>query len=98
MMKQRESLPEVLQQLNDKGYLLAEHYLASYPEESILSNDWRLDTVRQVQDEANWGTRSMVVAVSSIQRHMKLVFVQAVQSQKDYSPMAILRRLFPTKR
>ena len=98
MMKQRESLPEVLQQLNDKGYQLAEHYLTTYPEESILANDWRLDTVRQVHDETNWGTRSMVVAVSSILRHMKLVFVQALRSQMDYSPMAILKRLFPVRK
>lgn len=97
MMKQRESLTEVLHQLNDKGYQLAEQYLASYPEESILATDWRLDAVRHVQDDQQWNVKSMVVAVSSIQRHVKLVFVEAVRSQKDVSPMSILRRLFPSK-
>lgn len=95
MMTYRNSLPEVLQQFHEKGYHLAEQYLSLHSEDSIRSTDWRLDTVKQIQDDTHWGTRMMVVAVSSLQRSIKLVFVQPVKSQKDVSPLGILKRLFP---
>lgn len=97
MMTYRNSLPEVLQQFHEKGYHLAEQYLSLHSEDSIRSTDWRLDTVKQVQDDKHWGTRMMIVAVSSLQRSIKLVFVQPIKSQKDISPVGILKRLFPAR-
>jgi hypothetical protein len=96
MMTYRNSLPEVLQQFHEKGYHLAEQYLSLHSEDSIRSTDWRLDSVKQIQDDTHWGTRMMIVAVSSLQRSIKLVFVQPIKSQKDVSPVGILKRLFPT--
>jgi len=88
MMKYRNSLSEALQNLVSKGYSLADAQL----EESFQSNDWRLDSVEQVSQEQG---KTLVIAVSSASRKMKLVFVEALTSITDFSPMTLLRRLFP---
>lgn len=88
MMKHRKSLSETLQNLTLKGYCLADTQL----EESLQSDDWRLDSVEHVIQEQG---KTLVIAVSSASRKMKLVFVEALTSINDFSPMTLLRRLFP---
>lgn len=88
MMKHRKSLSETLQSLTSKGYRLADAQI----EASIQSNDWRLDSVEQVMQEHG---KTLVIAVSSASRKMKLVFVEVLTSVGDFSPMTLLRRLFP---
>ncbi len=65
------------------------------PGQAIQSNDWRLDSVQQVRREQNNGNSALVIAVSSHQQRMKLVFVEAMQHKSDFSPMNLLRKLFP---
>ncbi len=91
-MKQRNSLSETLQNLETLGYRLADDQMAEFPEESLQSNDWRLDSVEQVLQEQG---KMLVIAVSSASRHMKLVFVEILTSLADFSPIVLLRRLFP---
>ncbi len=90
------SLPDALQNLTAKGYHLADTDTIEMPNQSIHSHDWRLDSVQQVRQEQHDGVTSLVViAVSSVQQHLKLVFVEVMQQKSDFSPMNLLRKLFP---
>ncbi|MBK7938098.1 MAG: hypothetical protein IPJ82_13835 [Lewinellaceae bacterium] len=91
-MKQYNSLSETLQNLTTLGYRLADDQMAEFPEESLQSDDWRLDSVEQVLQEQG---KTLVIAVSSARRHLKLVFVEILSSVSDFSPITLLRRLFP---
>ncbi|MCB0527005.1 MAG: hypothetical protein R2791_14570 [Saprospiraceae bacterium] len=93
-MKHHNSLSEILQNLNEQGYLLAEEQLANFPEENLRSDDWRLDSVEEVLQESG---KALVIAVSSASRHLKLIFVEALSSLSDFSPITLLRRLFPMR-
>ncbi len=95
MFKSSTSLPDALQNLTSKGYHLADSQLIGMPDQAIHSNDWRLDSVQQVRREQN-NSSALVIAVSSAHRHMKLVFVEGIQQKSDFSPMNLLRKLFPT--
>ncbi len=89
------SLPDALQTLTAKGYHLADSQITEKPDQSIQSHDWRLDSVQQVREENNGATSLVVIAVSSVQQHLKLVFVEVMQQKSDFSPMNLLRKLFP---
>lgn len=93
-MQQKQSVTEALQTLEAKGYHLADK-LTDQPEESIRSEDWRLDSVQKVHEE---GRSALLIAVSSARRRLKLVFVESVFSKSDFSPMTLLRKLFPQKK
>lgn len=88
MMKHHKSLSDTLQNLTSKGYCLADKQI----DESLQSNDWRLDSVEQVSQEQG---KTLVIAVSSASQKMKLVFVEVLSSISDFSPLVLLRRLFP---
>jgi hypothetical protein len=92
-MPQKQSFSEAIQSLEAKGYHLADT-LSTQPDESIQSNDWRLDSVQKVQED---GRNALVIAVSSASRRLKLVFVESTFSMSDFSPMTLLRKLFPKK-
>lgn len=92
IMKQRTSLSETLQNLTSQGYRLVADLLAEFPEQSIRSDDWRLDSVEQVRQENG---NTLVIAVSSTSRRMKLVFVEMLTSITEFSPITLLRQLFP---
>jgi len=92
-MQHKQTVSEVLQTLEAKGYHLADT-LAEQPEESIQSNDWRLDSVQKVQEDDR---SALLIAVSSTSRRLKLVFVESVFSKADFSPMSLLRKLFPKR-
>ncbi|MDX1913694.1 MAG: hypothetical protein SFV22_19520 [Saprospiraceae bacterium] len=92
-MQQNQSVTEAIQHLEAKGYHLADQ-IADHAEESIQSSDWRLDSVQQVQEE---GKNSILIAVSSASRRLKLVFVESTFSKSDFSPMNLLRKLFPKR-
>jgi hypothetical protein len=96
-MKQRVSLPEVLQELSAQGYYLADSDFSEAPNESIRSVDWRLDSVQKVTHTLQHDASALVIAVSSVSKRMKLVFVEVLMSKSDFSPMALLRRLFPMR-
>jgi len=90
------SLSEILQQLIEKGYKLADLDFTPRSDEN-LPNDWRLDTVKHVHNDQKNNNLSIVIAVSSGSRSSKLVFVEPLHSRQksDFSPMEVLRRLFP---
>lgn len=90
-MRHQPSVSEALQTLEAKGYHLADT-LSDQPDESIQSNDWRLDSVQKVQDD---GRSALLIAVSSASRRLKLVFVESTISISDFSPVTLLRKLFP---
>ena len=92
-MQQNQSISEALQSLESKGYHLADH-LSPQPDESIQSNDWRLDSVHKVQED---GRNALLIAVSSASRRLKLVFVEFTHSLSDFSPVTLLRKLFPKR-
>ncbi len=92
-MQQHQSVTETLQTLEAKGYHLADSLLEQ-PDASIESNDWRLDSVHKVNEE---GKRSLLIAVSSASRRLKLVFVESTFSSSDFSPVTLLRKLFPKR-
>ncbi len=92
--KHRKSLPETLKNLFSNGYRLADNHIADLPDESIQSDDWRLDSVNRVLQEQGG---AIVIAVSSVRRCMKLVFVEVLLPQHDFSPIQLLRRLFPMR-
>lgn len=94
-MKKSTSISEALQHLISNGYQLAESQMSSLPEEAILSDDWRLDSVHQIPPGQESRAKTLVIAVSSVRRHLKLVFVENLLPKSDFSPMTILRRLFP---
>jgi hypothetical protein len=95
------SLTEVLHQLNDQGYRLADADIAAMPSESIQSNDWRLDQAYRLPHSTDTETDTnsvYVIAVSSTKRLLKLIFVEVRFPQDDFSPLTLLRRLFPRRR
>jgi len=94
-MKKSTSISEALQHLISNGYQLAESQIACLPEEAILSDDWRLDSVHQVPPGQETRAKTLVIAVSSARRRLKLVFIENLLPKSDFSPMTILRRLFP---
>ena len=91
-------LAETLQSLLAKGYQLADNLLPSFSTDSIKSDDWRLDSMHHVVMGPDLPMQSLVIAVSSHRRHLKLVFVEPVVSKQDFSPMHLLRQLFPLRR
>lgn len=90
----RKSLPETLKNLISNGYRLADTQLAELPDESIQSDDWRLDSVSQIKQDTG---KALVIAVSSVQKCMKLIFVEFLLPQTDFSLMTLVRRLFPMR-
>lgn len=96
-MPQEKSLAQVLQQLHLKGYQLADNHVAALPDEALQSVDWRLDEMHRVRQEGNNENLALAIAVSSLQRRMKLVFVEVLISEHNFSPMTLLRRLFPLR-
>ena len=88
--KHRKSLSEALKNLISSGYRLADTQL----DESIQSDDWRLDSVEKIRQEQG---NALVIAVSSVQRCMKLIFVESLVPQSNFSLMNLLRRLFPMR-
>lgn len=93
MMQQNQSFSEAIQSLEAKGYHLADT-LTAQPDESIQSNDWRLDSVQKVQEE---GKNALLIAVSSTSRRLKLVFIESIFTMSDFSPVTLLRKLFPKR-
>lgn len=94
MKKHRKSLSETLKNLMSSGYHLADAHIAALPDESLQSDDWRLDSVEQIRQEQG---KALVIAVSSVSRRMKLIFVEVLFPQSDFSLMTLLRRLFPMR-
>lgn len=92
-MQKNQSVSETLQTLKAKGYHLADS-IEDQPDASVQSNDWRLDSVHKVEDE---GRNALLIAVSSASRRLKLVFVESSFSRADFSPMTLLRKLFPKR-
>lgn len=90
-MKHRSSLSDTLQNLNAKGYSLVTQAEPT-PDESLYSDDWRLDSVEKIRDDQE---NILVIAVSSVSRCMKLIFVETLLPKSDFSLMTVLRRLFP---
>ena len=97
-MLSNASLADVLQHLHAKGYRLADPEIAALPNDALQATDWRLDSLDQVQPDDESRNKVLVIAVSSVQRRMKLVFVEVVFSNTNFSPIVLLRRLFPTRR
>jgi hypothetical protein len=91
-MKHRKLLSETLQKLLSNGYSLADTSIDALPDESIQSNDWRIDAVEKIRQEQG---SAIVIAVSSVRRCKKLVFVEVSAPKAEFSPMTLLRRLFP---
>lgn len=94
MKKQSKSLSETLKNLISSGYCLADDQIAALPDEHLQSDDWRLDSVEQILQEQG---KALVIAVSSVRRCMKLIFVEVLLPQGEFSLMNLLRRLFPMR-
>ncbi|HAD10894.1 MAG TPA: hypothetical protein DCF33_00500 [Saprospirales bacterium] len=92
-MQQSQSVSEALRNLEAKGYHLADSH-TDQPEEGSQPNDWRLDSVQKVHEE---GKNALLIAVSSASRRLKLVFLESTFSPSDFSPLTLLRKLFPNK-
>ena len=92
-MQQPLSVSEALQTLEAKGYNLADT-ITDQPDQSMGMNDWRLDSVHKVKEADR---NALLIAVSSASRRVKLVFVESTFSMSDFSPMNLLRKLFPKR-
>ena len=92
-MKKSQSVSEVLQSLQTKGYQLADSP-SETPDGPSQPFDWKLDGVHPVHEE---GRYALLVAVSSASRNRKLLFLESAPSQASFSPMALLRKLFPKR-
>jgi hypothetical protein len=92
-MQQNQSVSEALRNLEAKGYHLADPH-NDHPDEGAQPNDWRLDSIQKVHEE---GKNSLLIAVSSASRKLKLVFLEPTFSPSDFSPVTLLRKLFPNK-
>lgn len=77
---------------------MADAKIAAMPSESIQSEDWKLDVARQVRHEQYPNHKVLVIAVSSRRRDMKLLFVEVVFPGVEFSPLQLLKRLFPENR
>ena len=95
-MTYSSSLSETLQNLAVKGYRITDLEHLAIPEDAIQSHDWRLDAMHHVKTESSRGPQTLVIAVSSAHKHLKLAFVRELLSKQDFSPLTLLRRLFPT--
>ena len=93
-MQQHPSVSEALQTLENEGYHVVETD-PTQPTESIESNDWRLDAIHTVKEK---GSNALFIAVSSASKRLKLVFVETAYSLSDYSPVSLLRKLFPKRK
>jgi len=93
-MVYNKSLPETLQSLMQFGYRLADARIAELSNEALQSDDWRLDRVMQIKGEDK-STMVLVIAVSSIVRELKLVFVEVMDPLAPFTPLQLVRRLFP---
>lgn len=96
-MQKSASIPDLLQNLFARGYRLADADIAAMPDEALHANDWRLDLLQQVKAEADGPSTVLVIAVSSKSRSLKLVFVEVVVPDEPFTPMQLLRRLFPQR-
>lgn len=96
-MIHNKSLPEILESLTQYGYRLADSRIAELSNEALQSDDWRLDRVMQIRGEDK-KTMVLVIAVSSKTRDMKLVFVEVMDPLAPFSPLQLVRRLFPMDR
>ena len=92
-MQKNQSVTEALQALQTQGYQAVETF-SEQPEESSQPHDWRLDSVQKVEEN---GRNSILVAVSSAIRRRKLVFIESTPSNASFSPMRLLRKLFPKR-
>jgi hypothetical protein len=90
------SLAEALQCFFTKGYRLADAKFAEMPHEQIQSDDWKLDTVQRFKPDQRKAGQVLLIAVSSTQKGMRLVFVEVVAAPGEFTPMHLVRRLFPT--
>lgn len=89
-------LSSTLETLAAQGYhIVDEHKFFEEPAENVQSPDWRLDMV-QPANEA--GRSSMVIALSSTSRRLKVVFVEQVLSITDFWPTDLLQKLFPKRK
>lgn len=96
-MLKNTPLIDILFQFQEKGYRLADSEVAAMTDDDIQSNDWRLDKVIQVRNLQHIDTPVVVMAVSSAGRNMKLLFVEVLYPGTEFTPIQLLRRLFPTK-
>lgn len=92
------SLPDAIQHLQKKGYRLADSNVASMSDDAIQSEDWRLDSVHQIKQNPSSQMKALVIAVSSMRKQMKLVFVEVLMPKSDFTPLTLLKRLFPRKK
>jgi hypothetical protein len=97
-MTNHPSLSETLFNLSTKGYHITDLEQMTLPEDAIQSNDWRLDALHHVKIEKGKGPLAVVIAVSSAHKHMKLAFVRELLTKQDFSPLTLLKRLFPQSR
>ncbi len=97
-MTHHASLSETLQNLSTNGYHITNLEHMNMPEEAIQSHDWRLDALHHVKTGRERSPRAVVIAVSSAHKHLKLAFVRELLSKQDFSPLTLLKRLFPQSR
>jgi hypothetical protein len=93
-----ESLSNILQQFYSQGYVLHENKINNSPNESLQAPDWRLDSVRRIPPGADHSEAYIVVAVSSVYRQSRLLFVESVAANQRFDPMQLMRRLFAVGR
>ncbi|MBL7780445.1 MAG: hypothetical protein JNM22_04440 [Saprospiraceae bacterium] len=92
------SLSETLQNLAGNGYRITDLDHMTMPEDAIQSHDWRLDALHHVRTENQQAPHTLVIAVSSAHKHLKLAFVRELLSRQDFSPLTLLKRLFPSQK
>ncbi|MDX2135075.1 MAG: hypothetical protein SFV52_09820 [Saprospiraceae bacterium] len=96
-MSKNAQLKDILNQFYAQGYRLADSSVAAMSNEAIQSNDWRLDQVQQVRNEHHRDSPAMVMAVSSATKGMRLLFVEVLYPGTEFSPVQLLKRLFPVR-
>lgn len=92
------SLSETLLTLATKGYRITDLEHLNLPEEAIQSHDWRLDALHHVKKGPGQEPPTVVIAVSSANKHLKIAFVRELLTKQDFSPLLLLKRLFPQQR
>jgi hypothetical protein len=96
-MNKQSSLPETLQYFSARGYQFTDLDQTGPAEDAYHADDWRLDAVQRVPHPQP-GAQTLVIAVSSQRRRMKMVFTKELLSQHDFSPLHLLKRLFPQRK
>ncbi len=96
-MSKNAQLNDILNQFYAQGYQFADSGIAAMSNEAIQSNDWRLDQIRQVYNERHRDSPVMVMAVSSAAKGMRLLFVEVLYPGTEFSPLQLLKRLFPLR-